>query len=551
MFHFILEFRKDYTQEFRPQDSEPIPKHGEVSTEFVLDSRNSRDFDGVWHTIALMRRASLPFPLAALALFGSACLSLPLQASPASAKGAPPPLNCANPPAINPSLDFLGNFNNKCYLIPMVAGHGGSSGGDLGAEYDQIFYLVQPGYELVIYDQFPSARFLSVTVYDQHAVNTSELLDVNILPQNSTMTNPFQIGVPYQPNQFYGVSVSLGGGVPTTPAAGCSTADTTIDQNLLDASQIHSGLTWTGWPDLPANFPPHLTGANSAGSLMVRKYAIMSDTGVAGVFVRQLSDGCAITAAAAAAQGIVTTNSATGEAQEDTLQIDTHEVFAGEVQPRYCWPRDPTNEVQWVRTQNYVPEINSNAAYLRAPIGADTVQKMISEGGFMQIQFPLPTFPDMPCPTGDCWITGNEQLRYYSMSFEDDEQNVYATIHDTDFVQDPNGNVTLVVGFGTQPPAWVTAANYYTYLDLSQLPNYQNLNQVDIRNILPNSSFNCSAFQIPFNTTEFNNVGGYMGAYVPTVSFVGPSKLPTIPVPPVRVDSCGVKPTVAPTVCGH
>jgi hypothetical protein len=498
-----------------------------------------------------MFRLFHPILFSALASFGSVCLTLSLQASPATGDGAPPPLNCSNLPAINPSLDFLGNFNNKCYLIRMVAGHGGTSGGDLGAEYDQIFYLIQPGYELVVYDQFPSARFLSVTVYDQHAANTSELLDQNILPQNSTMTNPFEIGVPYLPNQFYGVSVSLGGGVPTTPAAGCSTADTTIDQNLLDASQIHSGLTWTGWPYLPANFPPHQTGANSAGALMVRKYAIMSATGPAGVFVRQLSDGCAITAAAALAQGILTTNSTTGEAQEDEEQIDAHQTFASQIQPRYCYPKDPNNEVKWVRTQDYVPEINSDAAYLRAPIGADVVQKLISEEGFMQIQFPLPTFPDMPCPTGACWITGNEQLRYYSMSFEDDEQNVYATIHDTEFVQDPNGNVTLVVGFGTQPPSWVTAANYYTYLDLSQLPNYQALNQIDIRNILPNASFNCSAFQIPYNVTEYNNVGGYMGAYVPTVSFIGAPKLPTIPVPPVRVNSCGVRPTTAPTVCGN
>ncbi len=496
-----------------------------------------------------MRRVLHPVLFAVIAVFGSSYLTFSLQASPATSEGTPPKLNCADPPAINPALDFLGNFNNKCYLIPMIAGHGGSSGGDLGAEYDQIFYLIQPGYDLVIYDQFPSARFLSVTVYDQHSANTSELLDQNILPQNSTMTNPFQIGVPYQPNQFYGVSVSLGGGVPTTPAAGCSTADTTIDQNLLDASQIHSGLTWTGWPDLPANFPPHQTGANSAGALMVRKYAIMSNTGPAGVFVRQLSDGCAITAAAAAAQGILTTNLTTGQAQEDTQQIDAHQIFAGNIQQRYCWAKDPSNEVTWIRTTDYIPEINSNAAYLRGPIGSSTVQELISKGGFMEVQFPLPTFPAMPCATGNCWITGSEQLRYYSMSFEDNQQNVYATIHDTDFVQDPNGNVTLVVGFGTQPPAWVTAANYYTYLDLSQLPNYQNLNQIDIRHILPAASFNCSAFQIPNDVMEYNNVGGYMGAYQPTVTFVGASQLPTIPVPPVRVNSCGVKPTVAPTIC--
>ena len=487
--------------------------------------------------------------LTVLALFVTLGLVPPSNA--ASPASAPPPINCSSLPAINPAKDFLGNFYNKCYLIPMGVGHGGTTGGDLGAEYDQIFYKIIPGYELVVYDQFPSARFLSVTVYDQHSANTSELLDANILPENSTMSNPFQIGVPYTPGQFYGVSVSLGSGVPTNPAAGCSTADTTIDQNLLDASQIHSGLTWTGYPYLPPNFPPHQTGANSAGALMVRKYAILSSTGPAGVFVRQLSDGCAISAAAANTLGILTTNLAVGQSQEDTQQIDAHQEFASKIQPRYCFPRDPTNEVNWVREQQYLPEINSDAAYLRANFSSTVVQELISGGGFMQIQFPLPTFPDMPCATGNCSITGAEQMRYFSLSFEDAQQNVYTTMKDSQFVQDPNGNVTLIVGFGKQPPPQVTAANYYTYLDLSQFPNFANVNQIDVRNILQNASFNCSAFQVPFNTTEYNNVGGYMGAYVPTVQFLGATKIPTVPTPPTRVDSCGMKPTVYPVVCGH
>lgn len=486
----------------------------------------------------------------ALLLCGGAGLLSSLTAA-TPQKSAPPPINCSNLPAIDPAKDFLGNFYNKCYAVQMGVGHGGSSGGDLGAEYDQIFYTIQPGYEFVIYDQFPSARFLSVTAYDQHSAVTSEVLDYNILPQNPTMTNPFQIGVPYTPGQFYGVSVSLGGGVPMAPAAGCSTADTTIDQNLVDASQIHSGLSWNGYPYLPVNFPPHLTGANSAGALMVRKYAIMSNTGPAVVFVRQLSDGCAITAAAAASQGILSTSTTTGQGWEDAQQTTAHEVFASEIQPRYCFAKDPDNEVAWLRTQNYVPEINSNAAYMRAGLSTTTVQQLVSEGGFMQIQFPLATFPDMPCPTGNCFITGNEQLRYFSLSFEDHEQNVYATLHDSDFVQDPNGNVTLVVGFGTQPPPQVTAANYYTYLDLSQFANYQNLNQIDTRYILPSATFNCSGWAVPYDTTEINNVGGYMGAYVPTVTFLGPSKIPMFPVAPVRPNSCGVKPTVLPTICGN
>ena len=115
-------------------------------------------------------------------------------------------------------------------------------------------YQVTPGYELLILGSYPNSRFFSVTVYDSHAAVTSNTIDTEILPLNSSMFNPFLTSAPYQPNQQYGITVGFGGAPLGAVAPGCGTSVTTIDSNFLDASQTHPGITWDGYPDLPAGY---------------------------------------------------------------------------------------------------------------------------------------------------------------------------------------------------------------------------------------------------------------------------------------------------------
>ncbi len=455
--------------------------------------------------------------------------------------------SCSPLPTINPKKGFLANFNNGCYALPMFSGGGGTEIGDLNAIYDQMYYQVMPGYELVVVGTFPNARFFSATVYDDHLALVSQVFDQSLPPLTSSMSNPYLPGATYTPNQQYGFTVSFGGGAPVTVSPGCQTTSTTIDSTVLDASMIHSGLTWTGYPNLPANFPPHETGANDAGLITVRKYIDISNSPTEVVIVRQLSDGCALPAQQAMSMGIIAPTQPNPSPWFHQEQINAHQEFSTEIEPTFCYPTDPTNQAFWLRSRDYIPEDNGAAAGIQASVQPVRVQNMLSGTTFMRIRFALPATPDTPCPSG-CSLTGNEGIRYFSLSFQAGNTTLYS-IDDAQVVRDPNGNVTLIIGMGTPPPSTVTAANYYTYLDLSKVPNYQGLTTLFMRDMLPKVNFDCSTFNVPFFTTETNPMGGYMGQYVPTVDYPTPGQIPALPVPPNRTNTCALVPTTPATAC--
>ncbi len=456
--------------------------------------------------------------------------------------------SCSPLPQINPHKDFVANFNNPCYAIRMAPGTGANELGDLNATYDQIYYQIMPGYDLVILGEFPNARFMSATAYDDHLAATGPaLIDYQILPLTNRMLNPYLVGATYVSGQQYGIAVDLGFGQPVTEAAGCRTTGTTIDKNILNASQIHSGLTWLGYPDLPPDFPVHEIGANDAGELEIRRYIDLPRTPLETVIVRQLSNGCAISAAQAIALNILSTSQPNPSPWLHETQINAHQEFSQSIVPELCYPTDPLNSVTWLRTRDYIPLDNTVAAGIQATVQSTWLQSLVAGQRFIRVQFPMPTVPDTPCATGACALTGNEQLRYFSFSFQNGTNTLYS-LKDSDFVLDPLGNATLIVSLGGVPPPQVNAANYYTYLDLTQAQNYAQLQTLFVRNMLPNAGFQCSSFNVPFYTMEYNSVGGFMGQYQLTVDYPTAAEIPTTPVPPVRVNSCALVPP-PPTIC--
>ena len=489
---------------------------------------------------------ALSYSLLAIALATASTLlgATPARQS-APAANTAPAKTCGAIPPIDPNKDFVGNFLNSCYAVQMSHSNGNAQVGDLNATYNEMYYQipqVAPGYSLIILDEYPNTRFMSATTYDDHVVIVGQMVDNQILPLTNTMINPLLPGVAYVPNQQYGITVNLGAGAPLTVTPGCSTADTTIDQNVMDASMIHSGLTWKGYPGLPVGFPPHETGANKGGVLEIRKYVdITTPPTTAVVIVRQMSDGCALSAADAISMNILAPTQPNPTPWLHEGQMQNHQTFAETIQPKLCYPSDPLNHVQWSRTREYVPIDNGANASVQAHINSGYIQALVAGKGFMRIQFQLPTHPTTPCVDGSCSLTGNEDQRYKSLSFQD-VKNTLLSLKDSDMVTDPNGNVTLIISLGAVPPPQVTAANYYTYIDLTTNPNYAQLQTLFVRDILPNATFLCSGWNVPFKTMAYNDVGGFMGTYNMTVDFPNASEIPTTPVPPARIDSCAIAP---------
>ena len=460
-------------------------------------------------------------------------------------------------PVINPAKGFFSNFNNACYAITLGSSTGTPESGDPNAIYDQIYYQVVPGYELVVFGIYPNARFLSATIYDDHLAVTSSMTDAQILPLTSKLVNPMLPGATFTPGQYYGLTVSFGGGQPQNVAAGCGTSSTTSDQNLLDASQIHQGLSWTGYPGLPANFPAHETGPNAAGIVMIRKYLdIDSPTISETIIVRSLSNGCAITSQQAQQLNILSKGQGLSSPWLHQSQITAHQQFAQTIKPSWCFPLDPSNQLEWLRATDYIPLNDNYAGYMNASFSSEQTQALLTGLTYLRIQFQAPTTPSTPCATGTCSLTGLEQTRYMSVSFQGPPQNVagpatLSSISDQQFVKDPNGNVAIIVGFGAPQPSFATAANYYTWVDLSKVANINTLIGMRVRDLLSNLSFNCSTFNVPHQTTEFNPLGGYMGNYVPTVDLPTLAQLPETPVPVIRPDTCNLPPLQPPVSCPY
>ena len=109
----------------------------------------------------------------------------------------------------------------------------------------------------------------------------------------------------------------------------------------------------------------------------------------------------------------------------------------------------------------------------------------------------------------------------------------------------------MLIGLGAQPPSFVTPANYYTYVDLTQIPNYTSLTRIEIRHLLPSGAFSCSNANVPLFTMEYNNKGGFMGQYVPTFDFPTPAALSApAPPPPTRSNTCLATGVAVPVACG-
>ena len=86
--------------------------------------------------------------------------------------------------------DLVGNFllsggaPNTTYLTQLVYNIGSTEGGDLNAQYGQMYFsltqlnnlIKQKGFcpiEMLLFGAFPNARYLSASLYDMHTTSPS------------------------------------------------------------------------------------------------------------------------------------------------------------------------------------------------------------------------------------------------------------------------------------------------------------------------------------------------------------------------------------------
>lgn len=477
-----------------------------------------------------------------------------------------------------PTGDFFINFNNSCYLIPLSTGSGqGGQGGDLNSVYNKFYFCGisgnplcnltnLPPYEIIIVGEFHNSRYFSVSLYDDHSAFTQSVTDVDVVPMTSHDINPYQPGTAFVDGQHYVVPVNLGG-TPGTIEKGCMMNGYNVDVNMLDGTQRHPFINWNldpaflqqnQYPKHVVDTPTH-SNPSKAGTVLIRSYldqTVLSETTQPHLIVRDVASGCAYPAAyVTGTLSIIATDSDTGNTWLSQQQVQEHNEYAN-WQATKCWGYNMQSQLQWLRGDEYTPGANSDASYLYSYIPPGLPQNLLANGKVMRMRFRVPTTPPTPCSNG-CSRSGNEQIRYTSISFQGTGGNTLASIPDScpvnslnpciPMVQDPNGYVTLIVGMGEPQPSWVTPENGYTWLDLSTNPNFALFNEIAIRDILPSSFFNCSGNLVPYKVGESTTGGaGLMGLYSPDIDYPVATSLPTQATELTGPGSCDVYPSGPP-----
>ena len=424
------------------------------------------------------------------------------------------------------------------------------------------YYKVNPRYQLVMVGSFPNARFFSVSAYDDHYQLSQAIADYSIVPLTSAYINPYQPGVPWTPGQMYAVPLGFEG-TPGQQETGCQMNDYNASVNALDGSLRHQGMNWNTDPGVFQRYPtqplhvvdtPQHTNPPRAGYVMIRAYV----DGTAGdppdapsVIVRDVATGCAYPAAYALNTLQVISQGDQGNWM-DQVQLSAHSQYDENYLPWLCYATDSRNQVIWQRNGQAVKLPDTFGTYLKALFPDDLPATLAAAGEVMRIRLRVPTVPPTPCTNG-CSRSGTEQVRYTSLSLYGTTGSTLASVGDYQLTEDSNGYATLIIGTGATVPPWITTANGYSFLDLTQASGYQTLANIEMRTILSSPTFACSSVNVPFKTTPWTPQGSMMGDYLPVIDYPLASTLPLVTSELIGPSACGTLPAGVPAVspsCG-
>lgn len=447
-------------------------------------------------------------------------------------------------PTLAAAQSFFTHFLKPEFLVP-VSEFPATSAGDLNLVYYQVPIPVVQNGELLILGEFPRSRYFSITAYDDHGAIIGVLNDKDIQPYGSAQ-NPYTPGGPAGAEDIlYAVTLRLSGGLATAPLPQCATP-LSVHQNVLDARMNH--VAGTVYSSDQSGFAAtvagtgnvtHNDGATNTGAfLLIRSYLRQAPLATSQfdlrkplVWVRASSTGCS--------PQLTATGQALSASQwfslASVLNVDQvyahvqHEIDLGTAAP---FGQDPLGQAPWFGRQEYVPG-GAIGRYLSTTFPAGfTPADLNAQGRVLQMQVKL---PQMPCRIGaSCALTGNEELRYWSVTFEDQAGNSLATLSDLHVTPNASGYATIVLTFGAAVPAHVVAANGYNKFVMNSTAPAR----IVMRNYLPADAFQCSTWNVPFRTAEYHPGNGYMGEYAPIVTFPTAASLPAVAVPVVQQNNC-------------
>lgn len=351
--------------------------------------------------------------------------------------------------------------------------------GDYNCNYNGFPYEVNPNVEIVIRGKFPYARYMSITVRGEADRPIASVPDRQLIPDPGS-TNPFLPGADWDAdNRNYTLIIRF-----TPPPQGSDLFVPEAGNNTIYAGTFPDG------------------SPNTQGMIVLRIYvpSIGYDK-TGGVGLPE------ITYCAAAKNKIPTSHETLNQAALFKNPLASNNNYN-----RYL-SANKMDKVQkcdlnW-RTLGLGTEFLSpdpNTVY----IISDQLQQ--DPGKLLFIRWKAPTFPDTYHNIG---IMGNEDMRYWSMSFitRVGFLGLY-TMGDFQTII-KKGYVNLVISFGASRPSFVTTENGFTWVDASHLPLVPF--SLFYRNNQVSQGFPYTAKDVPAGQTVPPEI---MGEYYPCGNYV-------------------------------
>lgn len=358
--------------------------------------------------------------------------------------------------------------------------------GDFNANYYVFPYEVDPDTEIVIKGQFPYVRYMSFTLIGQVDTIIATAPDQALIPDPGS-TNPFLPGADWNAdNRNYTIKIC-----PTAPPQGSQHFVPEAGNNTFYAGTLKDG------------------SPNKFGLIGLRIYVpSLGYDKTGGVGLPKITY--------CSAKNNCRKTNISGALEKNVLPenpLNPANVFNKETLFQRCSDTVGQNcDLTWSRlgviaTRILQPDLNT-VYIISDQIKRDSCKLLF-------IRWKAPTFPDTYHNIG---ILGNEDMRYWSMSFVTRVGllGLY-TLGDFQTIIDKKGYVNLVISFGAPRPPHVTPENGFNWIDASELPLvpltllYRN-NQVS-------QGFPYSARNIPEGEIVPPEV---MGEYYPCGKYVKP-----------------------------